>query len=112
MKLKTKFALAAVLTGAALLAGCAQPAVQTIPTENSSINYEVLFTRNGCEVGRFIDYGRPVYVTTCPGGTSASQSSHTESCGKNCTSTHDTYQVQTRGSETAAPSYAVPSGPR
>ncbi len=38
--------------------------------------------RHGCEVGRFTDYQRPVYVTVCPdAGTSAAQSSWIEQCG-------------------------------
>lgn len=87
-----------VVAAAALIAACARPAIQVEATENPAIKYEVLFTREGCEVGRFIDYGRPVYVTICPAaGVSASQSSRVESCGKNCYAVIDVHQTQVRG---------------
>jgi hypothetical protein len=101
MNPKTTLAQLALLLLAAL-AGCARPALSTHKTENPSIPYEVLFTRNGCEVGRFIDFGRPVYVTVCPAtGVSASQSSWIENCGKNCNRTVDRHHIQIRGEPTA-----------
>jgi hypothetical protein len=48
--------------------------------------------------GRFYD-GREVYITICPNGTSASQTSHSESCGKNCISTVDDFQMQVTSTE-------------
>lgn len=96
--------LAQVALVLAALAGCARPALSTHKTENPSIPYEVLFTRSGCEVGRFIDFGRPVYVTLCPAaGVSASQSSWVENCGKNCTHTVDRHQTQIRDEPSAPP---------
>lgn len=93
MNPRTPLALALVL-----LAACARPAVSTHNTQNPRITYDVLFTRSGCEVGRFIDYGRPVYITLCPGaGLSASQSSYIESCGRNCAYAVDRHQRQIRG---------------
>jgi len=87
-----------VLTMVAAMAGCGRPALSTHNTENPSIPYEMLFSRNGCEVGRFYDYGRPVYVTICPKtGLSASQSSWVEDCGKGCYKVVDRHQVQIRG---------------
>ncbi len=94
------------LAVAAGLVGCARPALSSHATENPHIAYERLFTRDGCEIGRFIDYGRPVYVTLCPAlGVSASQSSWVESCGKNCYQTVDRHQTQVRGGA------AGPGGP-
>ena len=94
---------AAAFMAVAALAGCARAPMETQPTENPDISYSVLFNRHGCEVGRFYDHGRPVYVTVCPdSGVSASQSSHTESCGKSCMRTVDTYQQQVRGDMPAA----------
>lgn len=98
--------------GVATLAGCARPALSTQQTENPSIPYEVLFSRNGCEVGRFMDYGRPVYVTICPdAGVSASQSSYVENCGKNCYHTVDRHQRQSRGTSAEAGALALPPEP-
>jgi hypothetical protein len=95
---KAILALVAVLAAAAVPGGCAKPGLSTHATENPKISYEVLFSRNGCEVGRFIDYGRPVYVTVCPGaGLSASQASYVEQCGKSCYRVVDTHQRQIRG---------------
>lgn len=89
---------AITLAALAALAACARPAVSTHDTQNPKITYDVLFTRGGCEIGRFIDYGRPVYITICPGtGLSASQSSYVESCGKNCWHTVERHQRQLRG---------------
>jgi hypothetical protein len=97
MNRSTKLKLAAAFMAAVSLAGCGVNPVSTQPTENPDVAYSVLFNRNGCEVGRFYDYGRPVYITTCPSaGTSAAQWSHTESCGKNCTTTITDTQNQTR----------------
>lgn len=102
--------LALVSATLAALAGCAQPALSTHATENPSISYEVLFSRNGCEVGRFMDYGRPVYVTVCPeSGVSAAQSSYVEQCGKNCHRTVDRHQRQIRGDAVAAGVVAPPA---
>lgn len=93
-----KSRVASILGTLLLLAACARPALSTHTTENPKISYEVLFTRRGCEVGRFLDYGRPVYVTICPDlGLSASQSSYVESCGKNCWHTVERHQKQGRG---------------
>ena len=93
-----KIALAAAFMAVAALAGCAQAPMETVHTENPNIEYSVLFNRNGCEIGRFYDHGRPVYVTTCPeAGTSSSQWSHSESCGKNCTTTVNNENMQVRG---------------
>lgn len=92
-----KLAIAALFGVAAVVSGCAKAPIETVQTENPEISYSVLFNRHGCEVGRFEDSGRAVYVTICPeGGTSATQSSHSESCGKNCTRTveHNTMQVR------------------
>lgn len=87
-----------MVTTVAAMVGCGRPALSTHNTENPSIPYEMLFSRSGCEVGRFYDYGRPVYVTICPKtGLSASQSSWVEDCGKDCTKVVDRYQVQIRG---------------
>lgn len=84
-----------VLAALGGLVSCARPALSTHETENPHISYERLFSREGCEIGRFIDYGRPVYVTLCPKmGVSASQSSWVENCGKNCWKTVDRHQVQ------------------
>lgn len=100
MNPRTSLALAAL----AALAGCARPALSTHSTENPQITYEVLFTRSGCEIGRFSDFGRPVYITICPGaGLSASQSSYIESCGKNCVYTVDRHQRQIRGDVAGVP---------
>lgn len=100
MNPRTRLSLAAAALVS--LAGCARPALSTHSTENPKIPYEVLFTRNGCEIGRFTDFGRPVYVTICPGtGLSASQSSFIESCGKNCWHTVDRHQQQIRGDSSA-----------
>lgn len=79
-----------------LLTGCVSEPVDPIstsPTDNREIYYQVLFTRNGCEIGRFKDK-RWVYVTLCPGGFSSSQTHHIESCGKNCNQEIDDFQTQ------------------
>lgn len=105
---KLKLARVAVLVAA--LAGCARPALSTHQTENPSISYEKLFSRNGCEIGRFMDYGRPVYVTLCPQmGVSASQSSFIETCGKNCYRTVDQHQLQLRSAPMATQILASPN---
>lgn len=78
-------------------------------TENPKISDEVLFTRKGCEVGRFLDYGRPVYVTICPDlGLSAAQSSYVESCGKSCWHTVERHQKQGRGVAAAPSALSAP----
>jgi hypothetical protein len=98
------FGKCALAVLAVLPIGCARPSISTKATDNPKIPYEVLFTREGCEVGRFVDYGRPVYVTLCPAaGRSASQSSHVEQCGKNCHHVVDTHQTQLRGEPGPAP---------
>ena len=86
--------------------GCAKDPIQTEPTNNPDITYEVLFHHDGCEVGRFEDYGRAVYVTVCPEkGTSAAMSSWVEQCGDrsrpNCWVQIDRQQMQLRVSEDA-----------
>ena len=82
-------------------AGCAKAPIAKEATDNPEIQYEVLLNRSGCEVGRFTDHGRPVYVTMCPeAGTSASMSSWVEQCGdrskSNCWVTVDRQQMQVR----------------
>ncbi len=87
--------LAAVTLSAFMLVSCAKDPISTETTENPQIPYSVLFNRHGCEVGRFSDSGRSVYVTLCPeNGTSKSHTRYTESCGKSCTHTVDVDQMQ------------------
>lgn len=88
---------AAVAIPAFILTACDKPAIEEAKTDNSEITYSVMFNRHGCEVGRFVDAGRNIYVTFCPSeGTSNAQWSHGESCGKNCTKTVPDYSMQAR----------------
>ena len=68
------------------LASCAQkgtpvPAEGTVGDANFMVSK--LFTTDGCTVYRFYDNGNSHYFTNC----TATVSQHTESCGKNCTTT-------------------------
>lgn len=78
----------------AVLSACSspKPAQSVERSSNGAINVGMLFEFDGCKVYRFFDYDRPVYFTSC-GGT---QSSHTESCGKSCRKTVDTYNEPIR----------------
>ena len=68
------------------LASCAQPGTG-VPVQGvaggASFNVQKLFTTDGCTVYRFYDNGNSHYFTNC----TATVSQHTESCGKNCTTT-------------------------
>lgn len=90
LKLAAVFAAA---VAAVTLAGCEKPPISQENTANPEIQYDVLFNRHGCEVGRFYDNGHAVYVTMCPDqGTSSA--SYDQSCGKNCTETKVNEQVR------------------
>lgn len=68
------------------VAGCGAPPVSTSGTDNGQVPLDTLFTHDGCTVYRFRDGGRSHYWVNCPGRI---DSQRTESCGKNCTTTHD-----------------------
>ena len=68
--------------------------LELAPTGNPEVNLQVLFVRHGCEVSRFWDNRKPVYLTLCPGGKSTATSSYTESCGKSCTKKVTVPQIQ------------------
>lgn len=57
---------------------------RTERTTNSEINFEVMFERRGCEIGRFYDGSRYIYVTLCDGNRTSSRIEYRTSCGKNC----------------------------
>jgi uncharacterized lipoprotein YehR (DUF1307 family) len=66
------------------LAGCSREPVNRQATDNSNIEVDRLFTKDGCTVYRFYD-NRSVYFVKCNGGDSQTQYSY--SCGKNCITT-------------------------
>lgn len=85
------------------LSGCANKPITTEKTNNSNIDYEVLFIRHGCEIGRFND-NRYVYITICPNGNSLSETMYMESCGKNCIKSEiQTNTQSSTGSRTVIP---------
>lgn len=70
-------ALSAVFI-AVLLTGCEKDPEKVVETSNQSIKYDVLFSRQGCEIGRFNDSGYPVYVVICSDGSARALSTHRE----------------------------------
>lgn len=73
-----------LLAALVVACGCHKKGEYT-PMQVAADNYEVgkLFTVDGCTVYRFYD-GRFVYFTSCNGNTHWQ-----DSCGKNCTESHD-----------------------
>jgi hypothetical protein len=59
--------LAVAIALAVTLAGCGKDPVKSESTSNPAIEYDVLFERRGCEVGRFYDT-RWVYLVICGNG--------------------------------------------
>lgn len=72
-----------VLLAVSTLTGCQKQAEST-QAAGSGFNVEKLFTVEGCSVYRFRDAMRPIYYTNCKGATHT-----TESCGKNCSYSHN-----------------------
>lgn len=105
MKLRSRFAV--VSLGLLGLAACNKPAASVSGTDNPNISYEVLFNRQGCEVGRFQDAGRNVYVTICPSGEQTSSTSYQQSEGK---TSYPVMNTQVNGS-TAPTAVPVPKPP-
>jgi hypothetical protein len=66
-----------------LFISCAKDGVSIETTNNSEFKVEELFTNKQCTVYRFQDNGRSHYYTNC----TETISSHTENCGKSCTTT-------------------------
>ena len=73
----------AILFFVLILTGCNVKPLETIRTNNSSIDVETLFTKDGITVYRFEDGGRKIYFTSH--GSIANPI--TENCGKGCTRT-------------------------
>jgi len=71
-----------LLIAAALLMGCGERPVSSSQSNNPRIQVDKLFDHDGCTVYRFDDAGRSRYFTKCA---TTSNTSWTESCGKNCT---------------------------
>ena len=74
---------AAILLLALAVAGCTAQPDSTGPTSNAETPVDTLFTKDGCTVYRFRNYGNHHYFARCIG---AEQSLVQErvSCGKNC----------------------------
>jgi len=68
-----------------ILIGCSKAPISSKETNNKNIKVELLFTHNGCNIYRFTDE-RHVYFSDC---SQNFKTSHSESCGKNCTRTVD-----------------------
>lgn len=82
-----------VLLCAATL-GCEKAAESVSSPSNAEFEVERLFSHEGCVVYRFRDSGRARYYVRCASGDATTSSSHTETCGKNCTTTF-TEEIQT-----------------
>jgi hypothetical protein len=72
----TRTAICLVL---AALAGCGKDP-ETTQKVNAQFTVDTLFTKDGCTVYRFFDYGAERYFTNCRGTVEWKQG-----CGKNCT---------------------------
>lgn len=68
-----------ILILAVLLAGCGKDP-ETTQQVNAQFKVDTLFTKDGCTVYRFHDYGDARYFTNCRGAVA-----WREGCGKNCT---------------------------
>lgn len=79
---------AACLAALALLAGCGAKPISDVANPNGELDVVLLTRIEDCRVYRFEDW-RTVYVTVCGQTGASTASSHSESCGKNCTRTVD-----------------------
>lgn len=65
-----KLSVLALVAGSALwLSGCAKDPISTERSNNSQINVELLFEKDGVKVYRFTDNGRYIYYTDARGRT-------------------------------------------
>ncbi len=70
MNVTTALKTTAASMAALAIFGCSKEPKRVEQTTNKDIQFEVLFTRHGCEVGRFYDAGHSVYSVICPDGPS------------------------------------------
>jgi len=68
-----------------VLCSCSRDPIATERTNNSQIQDEILFQKDGYTVHRFFDNGRAIYWVVPSGQT---YSEWTEYCGKNCITIH------------------------
>lgn len=69
------------------LAACREEPQSVSNTSNPGFQVGLLFEHDGCRVYRFVDGGNHQYYVRCGDGEVSTRSEHTESCGKNCTTT-------------------------
>jgi len=75
---------------AALLGGCENTPVASMPSSNASITVDKLFSNDGCTVYRFHDAGEQHYYVRCDGrSTLGVIEGHSRTCGKGCVQHYD-----------------------
>ena len=78
-KLKTTIAALCI---ALFITACGKQPIESTQTNNSNIQVDTLFEKDGCTIYRFLDAGTYRYFARCDTG--QHKTMWTESCGKGC----------------------------